>query len=270
MPSIEIDNFKVFYDQTENSTHGNVLFIHGNLASKEWWHPTMELLKSDATGYDSSGHLVAVDWRGYGESLGLKSYEEIDFDRFAEDHLKILDSLNLKDVKVVGHSTGGLIALMAILKRPELFKSCVLLDSVGPKGLELQLPKDQVLAHFQMMADNPDYCKTVMAATIHGVDPNSSSFEKLFNITRGCDSVMWKGVIDHLSSKINITEQIEDIKLPTLILHGEKDMVLPLEGSKELHRMIPHSDFKVLKNHGHSFNQEDPKGFVAELSHFWN
>lgn len=120
-----------------------------------------------------------------------------------------------------------------------------------------------------MMADTPDYCKTVMAATIHGVDPTSSAFEKLFEITRGCDSVMWKGVIDQLSSKIDITDQMARIKTPTLVLHGDQDMVLPLTGSEELNKLLPQSELKILKGQGHSFNQEDPKSFASELVSFW-
>jgi pimeloyl-ACP methyl ester carboxylesterase len=241
-------------------------FVHGNMASSKWWRPSVELLKS---GSETAEKIVCADWRGYGESKGLTDESQIDFHRFADDYLELADSLGLKDINVVGHSTGGLIAMLAILKKPELFKSLTLLDSVGATGLELQLPKEQVLAHFEKMSGDRDYCRTVLAGTIHEVDTASSTFLELADEAFSADKAVFKGVISELADNMDITKRMSQLKLPTLILHGDKDPVLPMAGSEKLNQQIAGSKLRVLQNHGHSCNMEDAGLFVSELKAFF-
>ncbi|MCJ8276310.1 MAG: alpha/beta hydrolase, partial [Bdellovibrionales bacterium] len=106
MAFLDIDGFQFNYEKFTGVGAFNTLFIHGNLASKEWWHPSIEIMKSQSTG---TGTLMTADWRGYGESKGITDVSEIDFRRFALDYVELLEKEGLKDVNVVGHSTGGLI-----------------------------------------------------------------------------------------------------------------------------------------------------------------
>lgn len=268
MAYLDINGFNLHYERFDHLTAENVLLIHGNLASNEWWHPSIEVWKKTSTE-DKKSTLLCADWRGYGKSKGIQDESEICFEKFADDYIQLIESNELKDVHVVGHSTGGLIAMMAILKRPELFKSCVFLDSVGPKGLELEFPLDQVLAHFQQMSINKDYCFQVLAATIDGVDASSSLFQNIANVTWQADKPMFTGVPRILANEIDIVNRMHELKLPTLVLHGSKDMVLPLKGSEELHRQLPHSQLDILEGAGHSYNVENPEGFVEKLESFW-
>ncbi|MCJ8276739.1 MAG: alpha/beta hydrolase, partial [Bdellovibrionales bacterium] len=109
----------------------------------------------------------------------------------------------------------------------------------------------------------------VLAATIEGCDPQSMTFQNLLNITWNCDKPMWKGVIDVLSEKIDITERMNEITIPALILHGDKDMVLPMTMAEQTHSLLPNSQLKVVEGHGHSYNMEDPAGFVKDVEAFW-
>lgn len=266
MATFNSAGFNINYDLVEGQGSSQAVFIHGNLASVEWWHPTAELLQND----QSVGKVLMADWRGYGHSKGINNKEEIDFQLFADDYIRLIEDQQMTNVDIVGHSTGGLIALLAVLKRPELFRSCVLLDSVGVKGIIPPVPLDQLLIHFSTMEQNESYCRDVLAATIEGMDKESDVFKRLFSITWECDKPMWTGVIEKLCTEIDIKDQVSKLKLPTLVLHGEKDLVLPITGSQELHELIEGSQFKTLMGQGHSYNMEDPEGFSKELLNFWN
>lgn len=266
MSQFNSQGFSIGFEKIEGAGAHNVFFIHGNLASKEWWYPTMELMK----GKPGDGKVIAADWRGYGDSTGLTEQGQIDFRQFAQDFVNLIEAEGMQDVHVVGHSTGGLIAMLAVLNKPELFKSLLLLDSVGVTGLELQLPKEQVLAHFEKMSTDRDYCFATLAATINDVNPQSSVFQKLFEITWACDKVMYKGVIDVLSDQIDITEEVGSINQPTLILHGDKDMVLPLAMSEHTDQVLPNSTLKVLDGQGHSTNMENPQRLFEVATSFWD
>ncbi len=259
------NGYEIGYEKMTPGGGENVFFIHGNLASKEWWYPGMELMKS----HGSSGTAIAADWRGYGESTGLTDVSEINFTTFAKDFVALIESEGLTDVNIVGHSTGGLIAMLAVLEKPELFKSLILLDSVGATGLELELPKDQVLAHFKTMSENRDYALATLAATIKDCDAQSTTFQKLFDITWRCDKVMYQGVIDVLSDQIDIRDRMSEITLPTLILHGDADVVLPMEMAKATDALLPNSTLKVVLGQGHSMNMENPEKMVEEFTGFW-
>lgn len=264
------DGFQIRFEKKVWDRPFNALFIHGNVASTEWWLPTFENLQIEALANpQKKGTLLSADWRGYGSSLGLKNKSEVNFDRYAEDFIELLEAQQLKDVHVVGHSTGGMIAMLAVLKKPSLFKSLVLLDSVGAQGLELQLPLEVVLAHFEKISQDKDLFTQVLAATIQGVDAQSPQFQNLVNITWGCDKVSWVTVPEVLSTQIDFRGRMPQLQLPTLILHGEADLVLPLSGSEKLQSQIAGSQLKVLKNHGHSYNLEDPRSFAKELLSFW-
>jgi pimeloyl-ACP methyl ester carboxylesterase len=269
MTNFNSNGFNINFEKFDNTGENNVLFIHGNLACNEWWYPAIEIMKGKSNS-DSRGVVLTADWRGFGESRGLTDVQEINFDTFADDYINLLEHHNLENVHVVGHSTGGLIAMKAVLKKPELFKSLVLLDSVGPKGIELEIPLENVLAHFEQMSQNREYCMNVLAATIEGVDVSSNYFQTLFEKTWNCDNVMWKGVIEKLCTEIDIVEQAKALTLPTLIIHGEKDLVLPLKGAEFSHSVLPNSTLKVMPGHGHSFNVENPAGFVEECMAFWS
>ena len=263
------NGFNINYTEEKNITPQDVLFIHGNLASNEWWIPTIEQMRMDSSE-DMGGTVVCADWRGYGKSKGLETKEDIDFQTYADDYIRLIEDREMKNVDVVGHSTGGMIAMMAIVKRPDLFRSCFFLDTVGPTGLNPELPTEAVLAHFEKMSQDKDYAKMVMAATIEGVDVNSPMFKELFEITWNCDPVCWKGVPDVLCNDIDFSEEVEkNWNLPSMIVHGEKDVVLPLKDSQELCESLPNSQFKALKDQGHSCNIENPKLFMSLLNDFW-
>ena len=269
MKNFKSNGFNINYERFDNTTDHNVLLIHGNLACNEWWYPSIEILKGNSSS-ESEGTVLTADWRGFGESRGLTDVSEIDFDVFADDYISLIENQNLSEVNVVGHSTGGLIAMKAVIKRPDLFKSLVLLDSVGPKGIELEIPLENVLTHFEQMSQNREYCMGVMAATIDGVDASSNYFQTLFEKSWNCDNIMWTGVIEKLCTEIDIVDQAKEIQLPTFILHGEKDLVLPLKGAEFSHSVIPNSTLKVLPNNGHSYNVENPEAFVEDCLTFWS
>ena len=58
--------------------------------------------------------------------------------------------------------------------------------------------------------------------------------------------------------------------LPSMIVHGEKDVVLPLKDSQELCEFLPNSQFKILEGQGHSCNIENPKLLMSLLNDFWS
>ena len=261
-----VNGFDIAYISRDSSYDRNVLFIHGNLASKEWWIPSMEYFGRRG----GNSHLVAADWRGYGDSKGITSAEQIDFKLFAKDMIALLEQKDMTDVTLVGHSTGGFIALLAALEKPELFNKIVLLDSVGPEGLHIPEPTAPVYEHFVKMSEDFEYCKVVLAATINGCDPNSPQFLPLLEKTFASDKAMFKGVIENLNGPHDYKEALKALNISTLVIHGDKDLVLTMDVAETLDSLLPNSKLHVAEGYGHSMNMENPEAFAQLCESFWD
>jgi pimeloyl-ACP methyl ester carboxylesterase len=98
----------------------DILLIHGSPGSIEDWLPVMQVLSRQfrVTAYDRPGHgYSSPPANGFG------------FEENAAAALALVESLQLRDVTVVGHSYGGPIALTMALRRPEIVRSVVVVDS---------------------------------------------------------------------------------------------------------------------------------------------
>jgi non-heme chloroperoxidase len=110
-----------------------VVFIHGNLASKDW-------IELAAPLFPSGLRVIGLDWRGCGESDRPKAtadYSNYSMQQHAEDMLAALDSLDIRFCHLTTHSTGGIIAARMLLMQPQRFGRVLALDPVTPLGMLL-------------------------------------------------------------------------------------------------------------------------------------
>src|SRR3954451_2501768 len=108
-----------------------VVFIHGNLASKDW-------IELAAPLFPSGLRVIGIDWRGCGESdrpaPGL-DYVNYSMQQHAKDMLAALDELRIPFCHLATHSTGGIIATRMLLMQPERFGRVFSLDPVSPLSM---------------------------------------------------------------------------------------------------------------------------------------
>ncbi len=266
MPPLFQHNQKTQYYILENNAFPeDVVFIHGNLASSRWWQPVLDILLKERTP-DMQGRLVAVDWVGCGKSSAPRDADDLAMSSLASDHLALIRAAGLTNVHLVGHSTGGLIALYMMIQAPELFTKALLLDPVSADGIRFG---PEALESFKQMSENRSFCEVVMCGTVHGKDPKDPFLQKLVDDAYGVNSLIWQGIPAHLA-KIDIRRDIQNIAHPVKVLHGELDQVLPEVGSRELARLLPNAQFEQLRGRGHSTNVEDPALFVTKLKEFFS
>jgi pimeloyl-ACP methyl ester carboxylesterase len=252
------------YTIENNAFPEDILLIHGNLASARWWEPTIERLRANKD-ISMHGRVVAVDWLGCGQSSAPATKDDLKMECLAADHIALAKALGLSNIQVVGHSTGGLIALHALLAEPDLFDKVLLLDSVSAEGVQLA---PEIAGAFEQMSKDRAFCETVMSGTVHGSDPKSPFLQKLFDDAFGVNAMIWSTIPQHLT-KIDIRKDIKKIQQPALVLHGEFDQILPEAGSRELAKLMPNAEFELLKGRGHSCNVEDPALFVNKMREFF-
>src|ERR1700759_3460303 len=133
-----------------------VVFIHGNLASKDW-------IELAAPLFPSGLRVIGIDWRGCGDSdrpPALPDYSNYSMQQHALDMLAALDALNIQFSHLATHSTGGIISARMLLMQPERFGKVLALDPVTPLGLSFNAEQ---IGLFRAMMTSPAVTRAVMA-----------------------------------------------------------------------------------------------------------
>jgi len=263
MARIDLLGYGMNVDVTSNVLPLDTIFLHGNLASNTWWEPALAEWKSQAKP-GLEGRFIAAEWRGYGKSEAPKTEEELHPAALAEDYIQLCEKLGVKKACLVGHSTGGIIALYAMLKAPQLFDRAVLLDSVGATGVQFG---PEMYAAFTQMSQDRAVTEAVMNGTIHGNDMKNPLFQRIVDDTFNAAKINWHGVPKMLHIT-NISKDLDKIQQKILVLHGEHDPVIPVESSRLLAAGLPNAKLDIMPNQGHSTNVENPKLFVTKVNEF--
>ncbi len=251
-PANNTDSINIFYQ--EYGTGTPVIFIHGWPLNHEMWeYQLLEISKYNI-------RCIAYDRRGYGKSD--RPWKGYDYDTLADDLHELITQLNLFNVVLVGFSMGGGEVARYIGKYgANKIAKVAFISSVTPFRL--------------MTADNPDGAdKTTFDATIQKIESDRPAFlsafgKKFYGADQVSSSVSpalldWnqllcltssaKATIDCVRSfsETDFRDDLKKIKIPTLIIHGDADSIVPINVSGyKTAALIPHAQFKVYRDAPH-------------------
>lgn len=267
MPFFTRPGLRMYFEVHPGAVASDTLLIHGNCASHLWWEPAREAWYAIGAGR-LPGCLIVADWRGCGNTSAPADAEALAMHSLAADYVALLRELGVARANVVGHSTGGLLAMLAMSQAPELFSRAVLLDPILPQRLALD---ETLLSRMERMGEDREFAAAVMAGTIHGVDVGSPYFSRVVDTAFGMHPLNRRGVLRALASSAmdgDYRAQARGLRHPILVMHGELDAVLPWEPSREFVPSLREGRFALLDGQGHSCNVENPRRFVTLADHF--
>jgi non-heme chloroperoxidase len=225
-----------------------VVFSHGWPLSADAWEDQMVFL--GARGY----RCIAHDRRGHGRSS--QPWNGNEMDTYADDLAELVEALDLRNALHVGHSTGGGEVARYIGRHgTRRVAKAVLIGAVppimlrtpaNPGGLPMEA-FDQIRAG--VLADRSQFFKDLSAPFYGANRPNAK-------VSQGLRDSFWlqgmlagfKGVVDCIRafSETDFTEDLKKIDVPTLILHGDDDQIVPIGASALLSsKMIRAATLKV-------------------------
>ncbi len=218
--------------------HGSgrpIVLIHGWPLSGRSWEAQIGPL------VEAGFRAVAYDRRGFGKSS--QPWEGYEYDRFASDLAELLDHLDLRDVTLVGFSMGGgevarylgthgseriAQAVFAGAIPPYLYKS----DDNPDGGLD-----DATIEEFEqgVRGDRPAFLDGFLTAFFSAGDEVRVSEPLRLYMRDIAEMASPKGSLDCIAafSRTDFRADLEKIDVPTLVIHGDSDAIVPFEVSGE-------------------------------------
>jgi pimeloyl-ACP methyl ester carboxylesterase len=252
-----------------------LLLLHGIGDSSRAWVPAMRLLQRTYT-------VLAPDLPGHGNSSNpLGDYS---LGSHASSMRDLLHLLSIERVTVVGQSFGGGVAMQFAYQFPSLCERLVLVDS-GGLGREV----NWILRLATVPA--AEYVMPVLfpAFMRRWGDP-VARFLGDWGIRNATAAEMWRSyrsltdpgnraafvrtaraVIDPGGQSVSAVNRLYLVaQMPTLIVWGDQDKIIPLVHASQAHEAIPNSRLEVMEGVGHNPHMEDPARFAGILEDFMN
>ena len=244
---------------------GPVVLVHGLTANVDDWGPVAERLV--ARGLD----VVGVDLRGHGRStLGADRFTPL---RLGHDLAAVLEALDLRRAVLAGHSMGGMTVLALATGRPELMAERVAglallstsanLDQLRfrltiPVGSQLSLAVPDLL-------DETVPVLGVAALSAFGERPSHFMLTQAVDSFQRCPPETRRAATAGLL-RFSVADRLDAISVPTLVVCGTQDLVVPFGHSERLAESIAGARLVALPGAGHIIPWERPDHVANELA----
>ena len=255
--------------------HGPLLIlIHGITNSSASWEPILALLERDFT-------VIAPDLLGHGDSA--KPRGDYSLGSFASLLRDFMLALGHERATIAGHSLGGGIAMQMAYQFPERVERLVLVSSgglgrqvtpvlraVALPGAELMLPLLASRAIVNAGAAVGGWIGKIGLRTGTDIAEMAAGLASLQDIeTRRAFVHTARSVIDVHGQRVDATDKLYlAAAVPTLIMWGDDDPIIPARHGIRAHEHMPGSRLRLFAGAGHFPHHDDPAGFVTTLREF--
>lgn len=209
-------------------------------------------------------HAFAPSQRGHGDAdQPTNGYSP---QGLAADVLAFMDALNIDAAVIVGASSGGMIALPFVLDYPE--RTLALVLAGAPTTLKDIPNVHEFLDLVSQLSDpiDPTFVREFQQSTL--VQPVPSTFlDRQVQESLKLPARVWKSALEPLL-EADFTEELRKIEVPTLIIWGDKDGVLPREQIEAVSAAIRNSRLIIYSGAGHAFYWEESARFATDLASF--
>jgi pimeloyl-ACP methyl ester carboxylesterase len=248
-----------------------IVLIHGITGTSETWREVLPMLVEDYT-------VVAPDLLGHGESA--KPRGDYSLGAFAAGIRDLLVALGHQRATVVGHSLGGGVAMQFAYQFPERCERLVLVSSGGlgpevhPVLRAAAIPGSEVV--LPLITSSPVLSIGGAIGAVlsrFGLEPANDVGEIARGYASLCDARArraflhtLRAVIDPFGQRVSARDRLYlASEMPTLIIWGERDPVIPIEHGRDAHAAMPGSRLEIIAGAGHFPHLDAPRRVAGAL-----
>jgi 3-oxoadipate enol-lactonase len=250
MPVVDAGNVELSY---ERSGSGPPLLLIMGLSGtlRHWGEPFLAPLRED---FD----VIVYDARGVGESSRVE--EPFTIADMAVDAAGLLTALGVESAHVTGISMGGMVAQELAIAHPELVRTLTLGCTYcgGPGN---SLPAQPELGQAIMSGDRERALRAMWEANISPSFAANADAYAAFRAIGLEHRVAMAVTMEQLSAitRHDTSTRLSEIELPTLIVHGTVDQIIPVENGHKVAQLMPEARLEILQDIGHLFFWELPE-----------
>ena len=263
------DGVEIFYKDWGSGQP--IVFSHGWPLSADAWDA--QLLYFAQKGY----RVIAHDRRGHGRSA--QPAEGNNMDRYADDLAELIEHLDLRDAVLIGHSTGGGEVAHYIGRHgTSRVSKAVLLGAVPPLMLKTaNNPNGTPIEVFdgirEGVAHNRSQFYQDLTTPFYGFNRDgvdvSQGLRDSFWLQGMAGGILGQYASIHEFSEVDYTEDLKAIDVPTLIIHGDDDQIVPIDASAKLSaEIVQDATLKIYEGGSHGLAQTEPEKFNADVLAF--
>jgi len=232
-----------------------LVLLHGLGGDADDWAFCLEALSA-------SYRVIAPDLLGFGRSG--KPHIDYTISGFVEVLEHFLRGLNIERTTLLGHSLGGWVAATFALRFPEAVHKLVLVDAAGVWGEMTELPVNlrvSTLAHMREVFEHLFYDKTLASDALIEMAYRQ-------HLERGDGYTIHNLLLNLRSGHECLEERISALQMPTLIVWGEADEMIPVNTARHIQGLVSGSTLQIIPQCGHLPELEKPGEFVACVLEF--
>jgi 3-oxoadipate enol-lactonase len=239
-----------------------VLFLHAFPMNADMWQPQIGAVPA-------GWRMIAPDYRGFGESSPSET-PRTTMNDLAGDAIDLLDRLDITSAVVAGCSMGGYVAFELFESAPGYVKGLMLIDTrAGADTEEGRASRRRMLE----MVDKggPAAVATEMTPKLLGDTTRRERpdlVEHVHHMIRSSAPEAIAMAVSAMMDRRDMTPRLNAIHVPTLIVAGMEDTLIPLAAMQQMHDGIKGSKLKTIPSAGHLPNLEQTTAFDASLSLF--
>jgi 3-oxoadipate enol-lactonase len=230
-----------------------VVLLHGYPLSREMW-------REQVSGIGSIYRIIAPDLRGHGASSAPEGVYTMD--EMAGDVIELIDTLHITEPFVLGGlSMGGYVALALINRYPDRVRALMLMDTqAGADTPEAALTREAT-ARSVLEAGSAAAVAAAMLPRVFTKRTLEERPERVEPIKAVMEQTTPRGIAGALRGmaiRPDRRAELANIKVPTLVLVGEEDVVTPPSVAKAMADAIPDARLEVIPKAGHLAPYENP------------
>lgn len=263
MKYVCLDNLRIRF--VEKGKGFPLVLIHGLGASVEWWQYNIDFLSQRY-------RVIAFDFPGFGYSS--KILNEYTLSYSSKLLISFFDALGIPKAFLIGNSMGGLISLSAALQYPERVEKLVLVDNAGfgrKLSLLLRIGSLFPVGELVLALRNQYTVKILLNQLFYDSSKRPSNLTncvlRIFDLSQSGEvflralrsGINVSGLKDEILSPI--LEKTTLLSLPTLIVWGAQDRIIPVSQAYRGQALINHSRLCVFENCGHMPQVEHAEEF---------
>ncbi|MFA6461115.1 MAG: alpha/beta hydrolase [Candidatus Woesearchaeota archaeon] len=251
------DKTKIYYNYNKGNLPLCLVFLHGVGGNWTVWKKEINFLHKKGYG------TLAIDLRGHGCSDAPEDIQKYKLDHFSHDVHQIIKREKIQKFVLIGHSLGGGVAINYCINYPKQLPSSMIMietASLYPFTKDRLLNLKPYLNHFLRFVSEHKLTQREhffhlkdIDLSVEGINNQLNLISHLIHLTPIRTMVK---ALDNLEqyvfhNKARIQDTLHKLKIPVLIIAGDKDPVVPPKFSLVMKRLINNSELKMIKDNHH-------------------